>query len=441
MGMLSFLSRKSGVSMTHLDGTYTVRHPRAKPVVEHGAPRDRAEVGCRETRAQVGRCETRAEVGRRETRVQVGRRETRAQVGRRETRAQVGRRETRVQVGRRETRAEVGRRETRVQVGRRETRAQVGRREIRVQCEMVGSACVKCSLSGELCFRLLFSNEPVFNKWQNTQYQASLNQWALLAWQGNAFRFGVCHFAAGPSLKVNCRNFAPVNDDQITVWAKSQTGWWAEKTPALGLDPDWRPKSEALRQYVNKCVQHCLAEAGRNGLLTAIALYAPEHSPLLHCALRLWTANRLLVKGWQASVGLPVASLDSPLVNTVPAPRVVQHQLDRLLELYICQLERQLLPMLQTTMVADDATKRKDAFFATLVLLNTLERDTWRLTYWMKHTVEVRQLLYAWSVFAQLMVLNFYVANLLLWELSNCLRDVMEASQAFLQGKITAETI
>ncbi|KAJ4307327.1 hypothetical protein N0V88_000710 [Collariella sp. IMI 366227] len=260
---------------------------------------------------------------------------------------------------------------------------------------MVGSACVKCSRSGELCFRLLFSNEPVFKKWQNMQYQASLDQWALLAWQGNAFSFEVYHFKTGPSLKANCRKFVSNNDDQITVWAKSKTGWWAEKTPALGLDPDWRPNGEALRQYVTNCVQHCLAEAGRNGLLTTIALNAPQHSPVLHCALRLWTANRLLVKGWQASVGLPVTSPDSPLVNTVPAPRVLQHQLDRLLELYICQLERRLLSRLQTTMVADDASKRKDALFATLVLLNTLERDTWRLAYWTKHTVEVRQLLYA----------------------------------------------
>lgn len=29
---------------------------------------------------------------------------------------------------------------------------------------MMGSVCLQCSRSDELCFRLLFSNEPVFKK-------------------------------------------------------------------------------------------------------------------------------------------------------------------------------------------------------------------------------------------------------------------------------------
>lgn len=293
---------------------------------------------------------------------------------------------------------------------------------------------------------------------QNAQYQASLNQWAGLVWQGNAFSLKVYHFAAGPSLKVKCRKFSPDNDDQTTVWAKSKTGWRAEETHALGLDPGWRPQAKALREYVSKCVQHCLAEADRNGLLTAIALHPSEHSALLHGALRLWAANRLLVKGWQAAVGFPVATPDSPLVNTVPAPRVLQHQLDRILELYICQLERQLLPMLQTAMVARVATQRMDAFFATLVLLNTLERDTWRLTYWTKHVAEVsrpshtpglfmRQLTvlqsYKWSHperAGTLIDRNVFVANLLLWEMSSCLGDVKGAFQTLLQGEMWRTT-
>lgn len=55
-------------------------------------------------------------------------------------------------------------------------------------------------------------------------------------------------------------------------------------------------------------------------------------------------------------------------MNTVPAPRVLQYQLDRILELYICQLERQLLPMLQTAMVVHNAMKGVEAVFATIVL-------------------------------------------------------------------------
>ena len=32
------------------------------------------------------------------------------------------------------------------------------------QCEMMGFVCLECCQSGELCFRLLFSDEPVFKK-------------------------------------------------------------------------------------------------------------------------------------------------------------------------------------------------------------------------------------------------------------------------------------
>lgn len=52
---------------------------------------------------------------------------------------------------------------------------------------------------------------------QNAQYQASLNQWAGLAWQGDAFSLMIYHFDGGPSLKVNCLRDAPDNDDQTKV--------------------------------------------------------------------------------------------------------------------------------------------------------------------------------------------------------------------------------
>ncbi len=54
-------------------------------------------------------------------------------------------------------------------------------------------------------------------------------------------------------------------------------------------------------------------------------------------------------------------------------------------------MELQLLPHLQTAMAVPNSTRRMDAIFATLVLLNTLERDTWRLTYWTTHVEEVRR--------------------------------------------------
>lgn len=75
-------------------------------------------------------------------------------------------------------------------------------------------------------------------------------------------------------------------------------------------------------------------------------------------ALRLWAANRLLMKEWE--IGGPetlgmckVTDSSSCLFDTIPAPRVILNQLDRNLELYIATTGPEFLRALQ------NATLRK----------------------------------------------------------------------------------
>ncbi|KAL2016052.1 hypothetical protein VTK56DRAFT_4318 [Thermocarpiscus australiensis] len=299
------------------------------------------------------------------------------------------------------------------------------------KCEMIGTVCRRCERSRELCVRLLFSDEPIFQKWKNAEYRSYL-QWGALEWMGKPFSLKVYHFANGPSLNVRCRKFDPDDDDQTTVWAKSKMGWKSERTAAIGLDQPWKPADQALGEYVGRSVQCCIEEADSNGLLKAIIRHSSQGSHLLNCALRLWAANWLLIKGWQADVGSRVKTLESPFYNTIPAPRVLQHQLDRILELYICKLELQLLQTLQTAIASPSSPRKKDAFCAALIFLNTIERDIWRLMYWTKHTEET----YKWRHPEQARTLinrNVHVGKLLLYELLTRLADVREHNRTSLQ--------
>jgi len=117
----------------------------------------------------------------------------------------------------------------------------------------------------------------------------------------------------------------------------------------------------------------------------------------MQLSLKLWTANRLLMKGWELVVnnisGLDmVTDTESPLYGTVPAPRVLQNQLDRNLESYIARFETVLLKELQKAMrrMRDrTGVEWTIIFTATVILLHVRERDIWRLEHWVVHRDEV----------------------------------------------------
>jgi hypothetical protein len=107
-------------------------------------------------------------------------------------------------------------------------------------------------------------------------------------------------------------------------------------------------------------------------------------------ALRLWAANRLLIKGWEIrgdeTLGMcKVTDKTSPLFSIVPAPRVLQNQLDRNLELYIARMECKFLTELQNSMLQRVSQTRIVLFTAVVIALHVIERDTWRLQHWVLH--------------------------------------------------------
>lgn len=100
------------------------------------------------------------------------------------------------------------------------------------------------------------------------------------------------------------------------------------------------------------------------------------------------------MKGWtiaeKNALGMGMVEDNKcPLHGSVPAPRVLQNQLDRMLELYIMHTELSLLKAIQRTMRAEGAQARKMVCAGIALVLHVLERDTWRLMYWMKHCEDV----------------------------------------------------
>jgi hypothetical protein len=112
--------------------------------------------------------------------------------------------------------------------------------------------------------------------------------------------------------------------------------------------------------------------------------------------LKLWTAHRLLMKGWEMNesymLGMPlVTDNQSSLYGTIPAPRPIQNKGDHQLESYIADLELLCLKELQETMLHKHRQPRDWVviFIAVLIILQIRERDIWRLEYWILRSNEV----------------------------------------------------
>lgn len=112
----------------------------------------------------------------------------------------------------------------------------------------------------------------------------------------------------------------------------------------------------------------------------------------------MWAANRLLMKGWSITGGdelLGMSVVNEPaslLHDTIPAPKVLQNQLDHLLERQIFETESSLLKELQRLIRRRDRGQWIVVFLSLVIVLHVLERDTWRLMYWVHHKAEVSRL-------------------------------------------------
>ena len=72
-----------------------------------------------------------------------------------------------------------------------------------------------------------------------------------------------------------------------------------------------------------------------------------------------------------------VDRMESPLHGSIPASRVLQNQLDHLLESKIVETERHLLNNLQKFIEASGRTSWVATFLATTIMLHVKERDAW----------------------------------------------------------------
>lgn len=90
------------------------------------------------------------------------------------------------------------------------------------------------------------------------------------------------------------------------------------------------------------------------------------------------------------SLGMPlVMDRTSFLFNTIPAPRVLQNQLDSRLERYCAVQEGKYLKVLSDTMRQNRRNEWIAIFISAIILLHTRERDIHRLLYWTCDTSKV----------------------------------------------------
>jgi len=141
--------------------------------------------------------------------------------------------------------------------------------------------------------------------------------------------------------------------------------------------------------YVTASTQHFLAKGDYSPHLCEVFRLAASKTTdlLVGLALKLWAANRLLVKGWELygpdTLGMNrVMDRECSLFNTVPAPRVLQNQLDRKLESYIALAEHQFLRELQYAILRSKKHSWDSIYVAVVLTLHTRERDLRRLLHW-----------------------------------------------------------
>ncbi|KAK2061336.1 hypothetical protein LY76DRAFT_372669 [Colletotrichum caudatum] len=97
----------------------------------------------------------------------------------------------------------------------------------------------------------------------------------------------------------------------------------------------------------------------------------------------IWTANRMLMKGWQTRDS---AYLKGGVChNTGPTPRVLQNQLDQILEEFIATEEKKLLQSLEDAIFWRESTTKLDVMLTIVLLLKVIEKDMWRLLHWVRH--------------------------------------------------------
>ncbi|KAH8153801.1 uncharacterized protein LAJ45_01568 [Morchella importuna] len=262
-----------------------------------------------------------------------------------------------------------------------------------------GNPCPRCEKlgAGALCVRVHFVDLDVFSKWLVDAYSRTMMH-HVLRWANSPARtVTVSHEKSlGVTLSLNVYEFIPAYPGQLVYWYKDDvTGWQSVETTSYAMKRGIN--TDILEKYIDDHTWYYVENSFQgNPILAEIFQSALKYSKseenfLLRDALQLWTATQLLIQGATLhpssdSLGIsPISSLTTPLAGQTPMPRVLANQLDHLIERRIWQLEKQILCELQKRIFG---RKREDwlrIFLTLVVLMNALERDSWRLYYWVFH--------------------------------------------------------
>lgn len=199
----------------------------------------------------------------------------------------------------------------------------------------------------------------------------------------------------GVTLNLSVYEFIPAYPGQLDSWYKDSMGWQSMGTTSYAMKRGI--SNDILEKYIDDHTWFYIENSFQgNPILSEVFRSAWRYSRnednlLLRDALQLWTSTQLLLHGATLhpssdSLGIPpISSPTSPLANQTPLPRVLGNQIDHLIERRIWQLEKQILSELQRRIFG---RKREDwlrIFLTLVVLMNALERDSWRLYYWVFH--------------------------------------------------------
>lgn len=219
----------------------------------------------------------------------------------------------------------------------------------------------------------------------------------VLRWDGPPRSITISHERGlNLTLQLSVYPFIANSSDQINHWFKDRGGWRSTQTAAFGMKR--AIPTDVLEKYIQDHTSHYVRTSfSQSPLLCEIFHSAYKYSLypanfLLADTLQLWTAIQFLIRGASLHPASDALGIRPTPSGTIPLPKVLNDQLDHLLERRIWQLEKQILSELQKRIFARKRHEWLKIFFTLVVFMNALERDTWRLSYWTNHAADG----YAW---------------------------------------------
>ncbi|OBR02558.1 hypothetical protein CH63R_13784 [Colletotrichum higginsianum IMI 349063] len=226
-----------------------------------------------------------------------------------------------------------------------------------------------------LCVRASFENNQIFYKWDNTAYKHLIRWHGIERLVGDGLRyFDLFHFSGGASFSVFGETFTPSDSEQERVWEKRKDGWASQSTDAVRLQPG---SHGDLSAYISSCRTSCVQESPKDTVLQQLwpQFTADRSLPMLAATFDLWTANRMLMKGWQTLRSTRVLNMcHMPCHNPGPTPRVLQNQLDQMLEEYIVTQERVLLNRFHEAIFKKKISSTLYVLLTIVLLLKVVEK-------------------------------------------------------------------